>query len=148
MNGSNSEVIQNCDWLGVDSYPFFQTVDANGIENGASLFFEAYDNTTAAAAGKPVWITETGWPVSGAPSAQAVASVENAKKYWDDVACKVLGETNTWWYTLQDAEPTTPNPVSNDDPLSVLLLQIACFSTGSSAQSQCCAVKATGIARL
>jgi glucan endo-1,3-beta-D-glucosidase len=110
VNGSNSAVVQAVDWVGVDAYPYYQTSMANSIENGASLFFAAYDATVAAAAGKPVWITETGWPVSGPASGQAVASADNAKTFWDAVACKVLGNINTYWFTLQDSSPVTPSP--------------------------------------
>jgi glucan endo-1,3-beta-D-glucosidase len=39
-----------------------------------------------------------------------VPSTENAKAYWDAVACPNLGVVNTWWFTLQDAAPVTPNP--------------------------------------
>ncbi|KFZ18186.1 hypothetical protein V502_04212 [Pseudogymnoascus sp. VKM F-4520 (FW-2644)] len=110
VNGSNSAVIQAVDWLGVDAYPYFQTSMANGIDNGPQLFFDAYDATVGAAGGKDVWITETGWPVSGPVSGQAEASVENAKFFWDKVACPSLGKINTYWYTLQDSYPTTPSP--------------------------------------
>ncbi|KFY45606.1 hypothetical protein V494_00860, partial [Pseudogymnoascus sp. VKM F-4513 (FW-928)] len=110
VNGSNSAVIDAVDWLGVDAYPYFQTSMANGIDNGPQLFFDAYDATVGAAKGKDVWITETGWPVSGPVSGQAVASPENAKKFWDKVACTSLGKINTYWYTLQDSFPNTPSP--------------------------------------
>lgn len=110
VNGSNSAVVQAVDWVGFDAYPYFQKTMANGIENAESLFFAAYDATVAAASGKPVWITETGWPVSGPTSGQAVASVDNAKTFWNAVACKVLGNINTYWYTLQDSAPVTPSP--------------------------------------
>lgn len=111
VNGSNADVISNVDWLGVDAYPYFQNAEANGIENGESLFFDAYDATVAVAGGKDVWITETGWPVSGKTEADAVPSLANAKTYWDEVGCaKSFGKINTWWFTLQDSNPTTPNP--------------------------------------
>ncbi|OBT65791.1 hypothetical protein VE03_03290 [Pseudogymnoascus sp. 23342-1-I1] len=110
VNGSNSAVIAAVDWLGVDAYPYFQTSMANGIDNGPQLFFDAYDATVGAAGGKDVWITETGWPVSGPLSGQAEASVENAKFFWEKVACPSLGKINTYWYTLQDSYPTTPSP--------------------------------------
>jgi len=83
----------------------------NPIEDGYSLFFEAYDATVSAAGGKPVWVTETGWPISGPTENQAVPSTQNAKTYWDAVGCgRLFGQVNTWWYTLQDAFPTTPSP--------------------------------------
>ncbi|KAL8857601.1 MAG: hypothetical protein Q9198_010717, partial [Flavoplaca austrocitrina] len=62
VNSSNAAVISACDFIGVDAYPYFQNTQANSIENGDSLFFAAYDATVAVSQGKPVWITETGWP--------------------------------------------------------------------------------------
>ena len=51
------------------------------------------------------------WPVSGSTENDAVPSLANAKTYWDQVGCnKLFGKINTWWYTLQDAFPGTPNP--------------------------------------
>ncbi|KAL8730553.1 MAG: hypothetical protein Q9166_004007 [cf. Caloplaca sp. 2 TL-2023] len=110
VNSSNSAVIEASDFVGVDAYPYFQTTQANSIENGESLFFDAYNATVAVSGGKPVWITETGWPVSGPLSGQAVANLENAKTYWDQVGCRVFGQINTFWYTLQDAFPNAPSP--------------------------------------
>lgn len=40
--------------------------------------------------------------MAGPNFGQAVASVENAKKYWDQVACRLLGKIDTWWFTLDD----------------------------------------------
>ncbi|KAL8753683.1 MAG: hypothetical protein Q9199_004876 [Rusavskia elegans] len=110
VNSSNAAVIAASDFVGVDAYPYFQNTQANSIENGESLFFDAYDATVAVAQGKPVWITETGWPVSGPTENQAVPSTQNAQTYWDRVGCRVFGQVNTFWYTLQDAFPNTPSP--------------------------------------
>lgn len=110
VNGSNADVITACDFLGVDAYPYFQNTEANSIEAGYSVFFQAYNNTVGVAGGKPVWITETGWPVSGKTENLAVASVQNAQTYWDNVGCAIFGKINTWWFTLQDSYPTTPSP--------------------------------------
>jgi glucan endo-1,3-beta-D-glucosidase len=110
VNGSNSAVIEAVDWLGMDTYPYFQTTVQNSIDNGNQTFWQAYDVTQGAGSGKDVWITETGWPVSGKTSGQAVASVQNAETYWQEVGCALFGQYNTWWYTLEDSIPTTPNP--------------------------------------
>lgn len=110
VNGTNAAVINACDFLGVDAYPYFQNTEANSIDAGYSVFFQAYNNTVGVAGSKPVWITETGWPVSGPTSNLAIASVQNAQTYWDDVGCAIFGKINTWWFTLQDAYPTTPAP--------------------------------------
>ncbi|QIX00265.1 hypothetical protein AMS68_005782 [Peltaster fructicola] len=149
-NSSNNAVISAVDWLGFDGYPYFQTVNSNGIENAQSLFQQSYDATVAAAQGKDVWVTETGWPVSGPNENQAVASVENAKTYWDEVACALIGKTNTFWYTLQDAAPTTPSPsfgLVGSDLSSAPLFDLSCpaGSSGASASSSMASSSAAAV---
>ena len=63
VNSSNDAVISASDFIGMDAYPYFQNTMANGIDNGYTLFVDAYDQTVAAAEGKPVWVTETGYVV-------------------------------------------------------------------------------------
>lgn len=63
VNATNQPVIDACDWIGMDAYPYFQSSEANGISAGANLFNDALSATQSAVGGKPVWITETGWPV-------------------------------------------------------------------------------------
>lgn len=110
VNGSNSAVVDAVDWLGFDGYPYFESSIDNEIENSETLFFNSLDATIAAAKGKDVWVTETGWPVSGPESGKAIASTTNARKFWEAVACKIVGKFNTYWYTLQDAYPVVPAP--------------------------------------
>jgi glucan endo-1,3-beta-D-glucosidase len=111
VNGSNSDVVSACDFIGMDAYPYFQNTMPNSISQNAQLFQNAYEATIAAAQGKDVWVTETGFPVSGSTSGAAVPSLANAQTYWDEVGCGMLfGKVNTYWFTLQDAYPTTPNP--------------------------------------
>merc|ERR1711900_68284 len=64
-NGSNSAVIDEADFLGMNTFPYFQVTEDNSIENAPTLFNAAFEITTAAAKGKPVIVTETGWPVAG-----------------------------------------------------------------------------------
>lgn len=111
VNSSVSAVTQASDFIGMDAYPYFQSTMANGISVNKELFDSAYAQTKAAVGGKPVWVTETGFPVSGPQSNQATPSPQNAKTYWDQVGCgELFGQINTFWYTLQDALPTTPSP--------------------------------------
>ena len=84
---------------------------ANGIGSANATFYDAYKQTVAASKGKPVWVTETGWPVSGPKQGQAVASAANARIYWEDVSCSLMkGNINLFYYTLQDIQYTTPSP--------------------------------------
>ncbi|KAL4915676.1 glycoside hydrolase superfamily [Aspergillus aurantiobrunneus] len=110
-NDSNAAVIEAVDWLGFDGYPYFQNTQDNSIDDAKAVFDESVKKTKSAANGKEVWITEVGWPVSGDQQNLAVASVENAKKFWDEVGCPLFDNVNTWWYILQDAAgASTPNP--------------------------------------
>ncbi|KAK3943800.1 GPI-anchored cell wall beta-1,3-endoglucanase [Diplogelasinospora grovesii] len=140
VNASNQAVIDGCDFIGVDAYPYFQDTMPNSIDNGKSLFDAAISATQAAVGGKPVWITETGFPVSGKTVGQAVPSTANAKTYWDQVGCPMFGKTNVWWYTLQDAAPQTPNPsfgIVGNTLTTTPLFDISCknVSTASASSS-------------
>ncbi|KAF4463381.1 murein transglycosylase [Fusarium albosuccineum] len=108
-NDTNKALIDACDWLGMDAYPYFENTKHNPISEGAKLFRAAWDKVTAAAGDKEIWITETGWPVSGKTSGEGVPSIKNARSYWKAVGCPLFGKTNVW-YTLQDSAPQTPNP--------------------------------------
>ncbi|KAK4231253.1 glucan endo-1,3-beta-glucosidase-like protein [Podospora fimiseda] len=113
VNSSNQAVINVCDWVGMDAYPYFQSKVSNAIQYNKGLFDDALGQTQAAVGSKPVWITETGFPVTGNKSGDAVPSIENAKVFWDEVGCARFGYTNIWWYTLQDhSGPLQPGKVS------------------------------------
>jgi glucan endo-1,3-beta-D-glucosidase len=58
VNASNNAVIDACDFIGMDAYPYFQTTMANSIENGNAIFWDAYEATKGAVGKKFVWITE------------------------------------------------------------------------------------------
>lgn len=134
-NGTNSAVIDEIDWLGFDGYPYYQTTMANGIDQGKSLFNDAVAKTKAVANGKEVWITETGWPVSGPNEGDAVASLANAKQYWDEVGCPLFGETNTWWYMLADAGSSPSFGVTGSTSTTNPLFNLSCNTTSTSTSS-------------
>ncbi|EHY57161.1 hypothetical protein HRR83_002655 [Exophiala dermatitidis] len=127
VNETNAEVISNCDFLGLDEYPYYQTTDENSIDNAGNLFFEAYDKVAAVAGGKPIWVTEAGWPTSGPKSNLAEASVENAETFWQTVACELEHRgVDFWWYILADAGASPSFGVSeNGKPL----YNLACNAT-------------------
>jgi len=133
VNSSNSAVISSCDFLGLDEYPYYQTTDSNSIEEGQTLFFEAYDKVAAVAEGAQIWITEAGWPTSGPKSGEAVASVDDAEIFWQDVACELEDRgINFWWYILEDAGASPSFGVSqNGKPL----YNLACNGTSSNSNS-------------
>jgi len=148
VNGSNDAVISACDWIGMDAYPYFQTTQANSIQNGPALFQDALSATQAAVGGKPVWVTETGWPVSGSTANLAVPNSANAKTYWDAVGCPLFGKTNTWWYTLEDNDAVQTNPsfgIVDGNPLTTTpYFDLSCAAVSSSTGSTPSSTTSTG----
>jgi glucan endo-1,3-beta-D-glucosidase len=123
VNGANTAVIQACDFVGTDGYPYFQDTQANGIDQAYNLFWDSVHNVqnvvNSVKPGAWVWITETGWPSSGPTSGQAVPSVPNAQEYWSTVACSAFNSGHTFWYSLQDygASPSFGVVDSNFNPI-------------------------------
>jgi len=103
VDSANTAVIQACDFIGTDGYPYFQDTD---IDDASNTFWESVTNVqnvvNSVKSGTPVWITETGWPVAGDTMGAAVASTANAQQYWSTVACAAFAQADTFWYTLQD----------------------------------------------
>ncbi|KAK8075313.1 glycoside hydrolase family 17 protein [Apiospora hydei] len=105
VNGNNRAVIDHIDWLGFDGYPFWEKNNPNSIENAHERFYEGFSKTKALAGNKPVYVTETGWPVVGKQQGAAVANAENARRYWKDIACSLIESgVNLWWYDLQESQ--------------------------------------------
>ncbi|KAL4978845.1 glycoside hydrolase superfamily [Aspergillus desertorum] len=146
-NSSNAAVAEAVDWLGFDGYPFFQNTMDNSIDDAKALFQESIEKTKAVAGNKEVWITETGWPVSGDSQNLAVASIENAKKFWDEVGCPLFDKVNTWWYILQDASGSSvPNPsfgIVGNTLSTTPLFDLSCSASSSKSNSSSSASAST-----
>lgn len=144
-NSSNADVVNHLDWLGFDGYPYYQLTMENGIENAKKLFDESVEKTKSVANGKEVWITETGWPVSGPQEGDAVASAANAKTYWDEVGCPLFGNTNTWWYMLEDEGASPSFGVVKGD-LKTPQFDLSCSNSSSNSGSSSSSSTAAGSA--
>jgi len=71
-------LVEACDVLMANCYPFWEYC---ALDHALAYMREMYARVTAAAGGKPVVISETGWPSAGTPVGAAVPSVENAVRY-------------------------------------------------------------------
>lgn len=108
-NTSNNAVVEAVDFVGVNSFPYYENGNniqtTNEIDNALAIFQDSLNRTAAAIGDKPMWVTETGWPTTGPKWNSAQPSVDNAKKYWQDVGCSLFSNTNTFWYILRDSNP-------------------------------------------
>jgi len=71
-------LVEACDVLMANCYPFWEYC---ALDHALAYMREMYARVTAAAGGKPVVISETGWPSAGTPVGAAAPSVENAVRY-------------------------------------------------------------------
>ncbi|KAI1332944.1 glycoside hydrolase family 17 protein [Xylariaceae sp. FL0255] len=111
LNASNHAVIPAIDWIGFDGYPYWELTKSNAIGSAEELFYDGLNKTIKLAGSKPVWVTETGWPVTGEKQNLAVPSAANAKIYWEDVACSLIKKgVNLFWYDLQESQDAIANP--------------------------------------
>lgn len=137
VNATNKDFISSLDFIGMDAYPYFQSTMNNNVGSGSQLFFDAYHQTVNAAQGKPVWITETGWPVSGKTLNQAVPSAANARIYWEDVTCQLIKDNvNLYYFTLQDVQYGNPNPSFGIKPAGDLMAVSPLFDLSCPAGSK------------
>ncbi len=74
-------ITQACDVLMANCYPFWEGCAA---EHALLYMKEMYRRASSVAGGKPVIVSETGWPNIGSPEGAAVPSFENAVKYFVD----------------------------------------------------------------
>ncbi|KAH8892429.1 glucan 1,3-beta-glucosidase [Thozetella sp. PMI_491] len=119
-NGSNKAVVEEVDFLGVDLYPYYEKDKGNTFANSTNVYDYIYGLAEDAAAGKPLWITETGWPASGPTFGAAEASTSNAATYWQNIGCgKLFGRSNVWWYNLRDSNPDNQEKFAITDNLSL-----------------------------
>ena len=77
------QLMEACDVILVNCYPFWE---GSSIEESATHLKQMYAVTQKAANGKPVIITETGWPNQGDATKDAVPSEINAMKYFINTA--------------------------------------------------------------
>ncbi|MFT5889975.1 MAG: GPH family glycoside/pentoside/hexuronide:cation symporter [Dokdonia sp.] len=73
------ELIEACDVILANCYPFWE---GSSIEESSNYLRQMYGVTKNISNGKPVIITETGWPNQGDNTDSAIPSSDNAMKYF------------------------------------------------------------------
>ncbi len=72
------DVIGTSDIVMANIYPFWGGIS---IDSAVSVLAEQYALIKSVSGGKPVWISETGWPSEGNPNQSAVPNLTNAARY-------------------------------------------------------------------
>ena len=75
-------LVEACDVILANCYPFWEGCS---IDQSSIYLKQMYSITKTAAKGKPVIITETGWPDKGSNTLDAVPSSNNAMKYFINI---------------------------------------------------------------
>jgi exo-beta-1,3-glucanase (GH17 family) len=77
----NPEVMAACDLILANYYPYWEGVDVN---HAMAWLHARHQRVFAAAGGKEVIVSETGWPSAGDTIADALPSSENASFYFEN----------------------------------------------------------------
>ncbi|KAK4898616.1 hypothetical protein LTR27_003788 [Elasticomyces elasticus] len=99
-------IIDASDFVGLSDIPFY---DGLNVDDAVTAFLDRLSQAQTTAGNKPIWVTQTGWPVKGATVKNAVASITNAQTYWHNVACRVWNERGItlFWTVYQDYGAST-----------------------------------------
>ncbi|KAF9691748.1 hypothetical protein EKO04_010221 [Ascochyta lentis] len=96
-------VVPGSDFTGMTAYPYWE---GKSIDSAAQSFLSVLGDTQRRAGNTPVWISEMGWPINGTQKGEAVASVDNYQRYWDEVGCQVFAGLGVIGYEdLPAADP-------------------------------------------
>ena len=109
-------LLPNVDFVGMDNYPYWEYV---AEDQSTSNMTGAYEQVVAGVKGKPVWITETGWPVSAPANStdNAKPGLSEASQYWQSVGCGwAFGKINTWWYIYNDQQAISASSAKPKPP--------------------------------
>ena len=145
-------LLPNVDFVGMDDYPYWDNV-AN--DESASNMTGNYEKVVAGVKGKPVWITETGWPVNAPANSSnpAKPGLSEASQYWQSVGCGwAFGKINTWWYIYNDLQAVSASKAKPKQPSFGLaaspsdtcgLFNLACPAGGATNPTSMSAASAT-----
>ena len=109
-------LLPNVDFVGMDDYPYWEYVAENASSTNIT---GTYEKVVAGVKGKPVWITETGWPVHAPANStdSAKPGLSEASQYWQSVGCGwAFGKINIWWYIYNDLQAVSASTAKTKPP--------------------------------
>ena len=91
----NPEVMAECDVILANYYPYWEGVD---VKEAIARLHARHRRLVAAAAGKQVIVSETGWPSTGTTIADAAPSAENAAFFFQNFVSWARAEEVDYFY--------------------------------------------------
>ncbi|KAG0756141.1 hypothetical protein G6F57_011274 [Rhizopus arrhizus] len=93
-------VVDQLDFLMMNAFPYWEGLTA---DQGAAALLDHYQDAISRAQGKPVRISETGWPSAGENFGASIASEENQKLYLSNVLCQAhKNNIDILWFSAFD----------------------------------------------
>ncbi|CEG75521.1 hypothetical protein RMATCC62417_10549 [Rhizopus microsporus] len=93
-------VVEQLDFLMMNAFPYWEGVTA---DQGANTLMQHYQSVVSVAQGKPVRISETGWPTAGDNFGASVPSAENQRLYLSNVLCQTRQKNiDMIWFSALD----------------------------------------------
>ncbi|KAL5606711.1 hypothetical protein BROUX41_003107 [Berkeleyomyces rouxiae] len=117
-DGTGDAAIHEADIIFANAFSYWQGQDIN---NAANVFFDSimqafsHIQSVSGSLSKPeLWVGETGWPSKGTKYQQAVPSIENAARFFDEGICAMVGSGfNVFAFEAFD-EPNKAAAVGDD----------------------------------
>ncbi|CDS06589.1 hypothetical protein LRAMOSA09117 [Lichtheimia ramosa] len=101
FNKITPELANEIDFVMINVFPYWEGVS---IDNAANTVMDHYNEAVSHANGKPVRISETGWPTAGANYKESVPSPENQQRYMREILCrtKQAGIDMIWFSAIDE----------------------------------------------
>jgi exo-beta-1,3-glucanase (GH17 family) len=104
-------VVKASDFVGLNVFPYWE---GTPIDQGLTTLQKAIYATRTATGGKPLVVSETGWPSAGPAFGEAVASLVNLEKYFNEAVPWLLQQKIPYvWFSGWD-EPQRESVVEKN----------------------------------
>ncbi|MFI6094354.1 glycosyl hydrolase family 17 protein [Lentzea sp. NPDC051213] len=99
-DSASDPVVEASDFVGLTVFPYWE---GKPVDEGVTTLKKAIRETRAATSGKPLVVTETGWPSAGPAFGEAVASLESLERYFNEAVLWLLQQKIPYnWFSGWD----------------------------------------------
>ena len=91
----NPQIVAACDLVLYNSYPYWEGVP---IDRAISRFHQRHQRVIEIAAGRRIWLSETGWPTAGKTKDLAEPSLANAQRFFAEFTSWAAANSVPYFY--------------------------------------------------